>query len=110
MVINQGCFICSIYSEKSVKLTFIQSTLGKQQPTKSSICWLHMMKQPFQFKQSAFSFMFYILKHPSWHFTAVLEIIRHSTYGQALIIAFKLCVMNSFPLCLEEKLTIFLKI
>lgn len=60
-----------------------------------------------QFKQSAFSLMFYIFKHPSWHFIAVLEIIRRSTYGQALIIAFKLCVMNSFPLCLEEKLTIF---
>lgn len=53
--------------------------------------------------------MFYIFKHPSWHFIAVSEIIRRNTYGQALIIAFKLCVMNSFPLCLKEKFTIFFK-
>lgn len=61
-----------------------------------------------QFKQSAFSFMFYIFKHPSWHFIAVWEIIRCDSYGQALIIAFQLGAM-SFPLCLQEKLTVFLR-
>lgn len=59
-----------------------------------------------QFKQSAFSFMFYIFKHPSWHFIAVWEIIRCDSYGQALIIAFKLGVM-SFPSAFKKNSLFF---